>query len=415
MPRHGFGKKKGGYKGPVPGPEGNGEANDHQQTSASQKPAKKPPLTHFLCVPLVTAESRPQLQESLGRFKDDVMKPRRVDAGVAYRDEQEHGPDADLGDGVGVAAAADGEQQAREIPGIPGKGIRPVGTLHLTLGVMSLMSQERLQEAVSLLQSLDLAEMLIGEKSSDPRPTTIECTTEASAQGESGDGPRSKQARSQRPPSETAAQAGETPAQDATVANSAITSSGSTSVLSDPLVISLKSLVSMHPPRKTSILYARPEDPMNRLHPFCDALRALFTKKGLMVEDTRPLKLHATVVNTIYAKAEGRHGKAHRNGRGFGRQGRQSIAGCSTTVETFPGEAPGAPPDTSSGHGPNARAPIRIDATDLLPRYADFLWADGIRVGKIAICKMGAKKIVGEKGDVVDEEYEEVAAAEIKL
>ncbi|KAH7061489.1 AKAP7 2'5' RNA ligase-like domain-containing protein [Macrophomina phaseolina] len=325
MPRHGFGKKKGGYKGPVPGPEGNGEANDHQQTSASQKPAKKPPLTHFLCVPLVTAESRPQLQESLGRFKDD------------------HGPDADLGDGVGVAAAADGEQQAREIPGIPGKGIRPVGTLHLTLGVMSLMSQERLQEAVSLLQSLDLAEMLI-----------------------------------------------------------AITSSGSTSVLSDPLVISLKSLVSMHPPRKTSILYARPEDPTNRLHPFCDALRALFTKKGLMVEDTRPLKLHATVVNTIYAKAEGRHGKAHRNGQ-------------TTTVEPFPGEAPGAPPDTSSGHGPNARAPIRIDATDLLPRYADFLWADGIRVGKIAICKMGAKKIVGEKGDVVDEEYEEVAAAEIKL
>ncbi|KAF4313730.1 hypothetical protein GTA08_BOTSDO00329 [Botryosphaeria dothidea] len=362
MPRRGFGKK-GGYKGPVPGPDAKSEENEQQQQN--QKPAKKPPLTHFLCVPLVTAESKPRLQESLGKFKEDVMKPRKV-AVTADSNSEERGTE---GDQHTDPARAEGEQQMREVPGIPGKAIRPVGTLHLTLGVMSLMNSERVQEAVSLLQNLDLAALLQGEKIAEPRPAIVEGGTQQPNAPE--------ETQSQAAQQKDQSYSGEPSAQEETAGNPTATLSNlpSGSQVSEPLVISLKSLVSMHPPRKTSILYAHPEDPTNRLHPFCDTLKALFTGKGLMVEDTRPLKLHATVVNTIYAKSGG-HGK---------------------------------------GHGPNARAPIRVDATDLLPRYANFVWADEIRVEKIAICKMGAKKIVGEKGDVVREEYEEVAAAEIKM
>ncbi|KAB2579567.1 hypothetical protein BFW01_g4784 [Lasiodiplodia theobromae] len=317
MPPRGFGKRKGGYKGPLPGPDKNDA--EGERSGVAQKPAKKPPLTHFLCVPLVTTESKPQLQASLQNFKEAVLCQEDVDL---------------AGDGVSG--------------GIPEKAIRPVGTLHLTLGVMSLQSPEEVEEAVSLLQSLDLVALL-----RESQPTNI--------------------AQATIPPQP---ESGKTSVLDASTTRDQPPVPGPT----DPLAISLRSLVSMHPPGKTSILYAQPEDPTGRLYSFCDGLRRLFTEKDLMVEDTRPLKLHATIVNTIYAKAGGRHGKG-----------------------------------TSAGHGPNARAPVRIDATSLLPNYADYVWADNIHVGKIAICKMGAKKILDAQGSVVSEEYEQVASAEIKV
>lgn len=378
MPRRGFGgKKKGGYKGPVPGPDGGGEGR------STQAPQKKPPLTHFLCVPIVTTESRPQLEASLAKFRSDVLDPG---SGPGRRAEQERGEEAG-GEGV--------------LPVLPAKAVRPVGTLHLTLGVMSLMSTERVQEAVQLLQGLDLAAMVGGSREGG---TPIVAGGEEQSHGSALE--------------TTAEQSTETSK------SSAISTSDRPSkpTNSEPLVIAVKSLVSMHPAHKTSILYAQPEDSTSRLHTFCNELRRVFTSKGLMVEDTRPLKLHATVVNTIYAKTGGRHGKGSGKGRGPPAKAKETTtedatanAGETTTVNTLPGESSAAPPDTSSGHGPNARAPIRIDATSLLPRYADFVWADGIRVGKVAICKMGAKKIVGAQGDVVGEEYEEVASAEIKL
>lgn len=65
-------------------------------------------------------------------------------------------------------------------------------------------------------------------------------------------------------------------------------------------------------------------------------------------------------------------------------------------------------PDRSRGHGPNARAPIRFDARGLLERFEGFVWAEGLRVEKVAICRMGARKVLDEGGAVVGEEYEEV-------
>lgn len=97
---------------PPPGPRG-------------QQPSRAA-LTHFLCIPLGTvAAGRRQLADSLAAFRADVA-------------------------GTTVAMAAGGETQRGMLPTT---ALRPVGTLHLTLGVMSL-DAERLQQAVETLQSL---------------------------------------------------------------------------------------------------------------------------------------------------------------------------------------------------------------------------------------------------------------------
>lgn len=126
----------------------------------------RPPLTHFLCIPLVTSDSKPQLNRSLARFREMVT-----------------------GDDVS--------------PSIDPKTIRPPGTLHFTLGVMSLNDQQ-LNEATNLLRSLDTKSIL-----------------EQIAAGKIG-------------------------AAESTSTNT--TSSG------NALTISLKGLKSMHAPQQTSVL-----------------------------------------------------------------------------------------------------------------------------------------------------------------
>ena len=133
-------------------------------------------------------------------------------------------------------------------------------------------------------------------------------------------------------------------------------------------MIDLKGLVSMHVPEKTSIVYIEPCDSSERLYPFCLALQKIFNEEGILVPDDRKLRLHATLVNTIYAKGK-----------------------------------------KSQGHGRNANAPMKIDARTLLEKYADFMWAKDVVLDRIAICEMGAKKRI-ENGEVVGEEYTEVAS-----
>jgi len=132
---------------------------------------------------------------------------------------------------------------------------------------------------------------------------------------------------------------------------------------SKSLSISLTSLHSMHYPKITSVLYASPQDPTDRLLPLCEKLRSLFQKEGYLVPDDRPLKLHATIVNTIHAKS-----------------------------------------------GARGSLVPRFDAEPLLEAWKDFVWATDVPLERVAICKMGAKKVLNEEGAVVGEEYEEIAS-----
>jgi activating signal cointegrator complex subunit 1 len=101
-------------------------------------------------------------------------------------------------------------------------------------------------------------------------------------------------------------------------------------------------------------------DDDQRLQSFCQKLKDIFVGAELLVPDKRPLLLHATIVNTIYVPGV--------KGRGFGR-----------------------------GTG---KAKLTFDARDILAKYEAFEWMSDIKIERVAICQMGAKKL--EDGD---EEY----------
>ncbi|RWA08785.1 hypothetical protein EKO27_g6311 [Xylaria grammica] len=229
----------------------------------------RPSPTHFLCIPLVTAVSHRQLSASLSSFRADVTSPESF--------------------------------------GIPDQAIRPIGTLHLTLGVMSFPKNEGLEEAVALLKTII------------PRQILADIAAP--------------------PPTKQAAEVGGLPGP-----------------LPPPLLVTLKSLHTMQSAAKASVLYAPPID-NGILTKFCEELRSAFQKAGLMMEDNRPLLLHATILNTIYVKGK----NASRGGKG------------------------------------KSREKLTIDARQILDRYEDYLWMEDVPIEKIAICKMGAKK--QENGD----------------
>lgn len=114
------------------------------QSSGSSKQSglpKRPPLTHFLCLPLVTEISKPQLEASLFQFQESLS--------TKFAD--------------GLPAVNDAPRKVGQAPRtllIPPRAIRPVGTIHFTLGVMSLETGSRVQEAVEFLKGLDVKTMV---------------------------------------------------------------------------------------------------------------------------------------------------------------------------------------------------------------------------------------------------------------
>ena len=223
-------------------------------------PPKTSP-THFLCIPLVTKLSRPQLASSLAAFSADVTSPDSY--------------------------------------GFPAESIRPLGTLHLTLGVMSLPRNEGLDRAVELLKTLVPRQMLQSARAVAPA----------------------------------------TPA------------AGKASV-PGALSITLRGLHSMQPAARASVLYSAPVDEDGTLLRLCEQIKAAFQAAGLMLDENRPLLLHATILNTLYVKA---------------------------------------------GRGGKRRERLTVDARGALDRYDDFVFMRDVTPEKIAICRMGAK--AQEDGD----------------
>ncbi|KAF7874039.1 hypothetical protein EAF04_002711 [Stromatinia cepivora] len=338
-------------------------------------PPKNPPLprpTHFLCLPLVTPSSRPQLQSSLSVFKTDVIAQTLSPLSTST---------------------------STSTPRIPEKAIRPLGTLHLTIGVMNLETAEKLNGAIKILNSIF----------------------------DDGD---DNQNHSTNTPSQ---------------------SKKSLYPLIPLPKITLRSLYSMHPPHSTSILYTSPlsnssnsSNSPNHLQTFSEALKEKFTKAGFMLpeKEGRALLLHATIVNTIYISRGVERGKRRdmRRGEGeggscfgIGGQGERGTGEGGATkshprareqtqnptenknininkqnTRTSPtGSDPhGSNPQTTGHSKPKARS--KFDARDILSRYADFVWMRDVRIEKVAICRMGAKK--REDGD---EEYEVEAEVDV--
>ncbi|ROW06470.1 hypothetical protein VMCG_04350 [Cytospora schulzeri] len=252
-------------------------------SSSSQKP-KPPQLTHFLCIPLATATSRPQLSQALASFRDDVTRPNELGG-------------FDL----------------------PAEAVRPVGTLHFTLGMMSFPKDEGLDRAVEMLRSLRPRELL----------STVE---EPVMPGETRETVAPVAGAEQQQPQ---------------------------------VLITLKGLHPMQKAEKATVLYAPPSDPHGVLHGFGEKIKTQFKEAGLLAPGDLPLLLHATIVNTIYAKGRNKHG---------------------------------------AGKKKWERTVIK-DAQAMVDRYEDQVWMEGLPLNKIAICRMSAKPIEKD-GVVVDAAYE---------
>lgn len=256
-----------------------------------------PALTHFLCIPLVTTTSHTQLQKSLSVFKEDVC-----------------------------------EKKTPELPdGVPERAIRPVGTLHLTLGVMSL-TEEKVQGVLELLRSIDIKELLRKE-------SPVKFVGKGKEKDNNSSGKEREEEEEKKPES---------------------------------IFITLQGLRSMSSASKTSILYSCPLDPDLRLYQFCSTLRQLFTEAGFIASDQKKLLLHATILNTIYAKGVKKGG---------------------------------------TGHGKRAKSKLVIAAKSILEEYEEMVWMENMRMEKVAICRMGAK--VREDGEEVYEVEGEIEVPEV--
>ncbi|KAI9833424.1 MAG: hypothetical protein M1826_007522 [Phylliscum demangeonii] len=294
-------------------------------------PNRPPHLTHFLALPLVTETSRPQLRASLQRLSADLQA-----SGL-------------------LSGLEDGERT-----------IRPLGTLHLTLGVMSLPTAEKLARAVKVLQEMDVAALMM------------------MAAGVPSIGHEAVPAHGKV----------ERPAPAPT-----------------RLTISLRSLATMQSPSATSVLYAVPVDRAHdegRLLAFCNHARQAFEKKGLIVVEHRPLLLHAAVVNTVYGT------KAHPTAADGPSGSRAPTGDAVRDAKEGRGGGKGWQVVDKKKHG-YQKGKLKLNAVDFIKQYDGVEFATDIELRTMVICKMGAKKVTS--GDAerreLGEEYQVVALREI--
>ncbi|KAF2236540.1 hypothetical protein EV356DRAFT_530822 [Viridothelium virens] len=405
---------------------------------------KKPPLTHFLCLPLVNESSRPDLEKSLVKFSQD-------DAGAGNVFHE--------------------------------KAVRPLGALHLTIGVMSLTDKEHVDGAIDMLQNLDLLDTLRHSQGSKPQGMTATATTgpmkfegdSLSEQTEPSLVPLDDEAKSD----DTIITSGRTSAtgdRDAVLEGPNSAKEGEwtmeplsspplsslmrpvspppwprpasqkipvlsedTSSPGSPLRLKISALHAMKSPSKTSVLFASVEDPTSRLLTFATSLRTSFTDAGFLVHDDRPLKLHATIVNTIYAK-QGHPRARRRKAKKAAGAPEQTPANdkrdehdeTGSTKHEFEDELDeggeqgeedgksedgihhkGETNDNSSQTTKQEEKPRfqqRFNATTLIEKYKDFVWAEDVHLDRLAICEMGAKTMYDHDGKVVEEKYTEVAS-----
>lgn len=107
-------------------------------------------------------------------------------------------------------------------------------------------------------------------------------------------------------------------------------------------ITSLSGLHTTRIPTSTSTLYASPFPLMSSLHTLCQSLRELFLHANLLVPESRPLLLHATVFNTLYCAKKPEKGK-------------------------------------------------KINAKALMEKWEQGSWVGDMKVGRVAIWEMGAK------------------------
>ncbi|KAJ5899203.1 hypothetical protein N7495_003947 [Penicillium taxi] len=316
---------------------------------------KRLPLTHFLCLPLVNTTSIPQLEASITAFRAAYPPVRVVDL-PKYSEESGNGHTSH--------------------PVIPVGAVRPLGTLHLTLGVMSLPTKERLEEALAFFESIDIAKIM-----HEVKPV-------ASQPQDKFDTPLH-------------------PVQSGYFSVPSKSGQSGQSILNtdQPFIVNLESLHALPRAEAATVLYASPSDPTERLYPFCVMLRDKFIKAGFLQEEMaqkpnshsrkpepRPLLLHATLINTIYV----RQPKNHQNSTQRGKRPKRIEIDARDLLERYQNyyidEQRTKPRmDTTTSIEPENKG-SSTENTISEPQFP-FLWAREISLESISICEMGAKKL----------------------
>ncbi|KAL3479851.1 hypothetical protein BJX99DRAFT_255012 [Aspergillus californicus] len=217
----------------------------NRNKAPSKAKPKRPPLTHFLCLPLVNSISLPQFESSLAAFKASIPS-----SFPAKPDQNKF-------------------QQQQHRPLIPDGAIRPVGTLHLTLGVMSLSTPERLDEALRFFNSLDLVALMRKAEESAAQKRLA-----------AGNRKRKSLVESTQERKEEDIIALSTDKVPETASTDTLTPDESTTP--QPFTISLESMHVLPRARSATVLHAVPVDPTSRLYPFCETLRNEFLKAGFL-------------------------------------------------------------------------------------------------------------------------------------
>ncbi|KAJ5272690.1 hypothetical protein N7478_007815 [Penicillium angulare] len=380
------------------GHKSNAPRQQQLQHPRKPRPEKRQPLTHFLCIPLVNPDSLPQLEASVRTFRKDYPPIPVADL------PQSHDPSSN-----------DHVSQ----PLIPEGAIRPLGTLHLTLGVMSLSTSERLDQALNFFRSLDLASLM-----HEAERIAIQ----------KREGHTSRHLSSQNPPQLTM----------------------------QPLTASLESLHALPRAKAATILHAAPVDSTDRLHPFCLALRDKFLEAGFLIaEIEKPSKSSQTQNKKTDGKqADSQPHSTIKSQGGSSQHPERETPSSSQKSSHHDVSATSAPklrplllhttiantiyvrgrprPPQGPSHAPrdkNVQKRIVIDAREALARYSDyhvdvektgshhhassssssstphtagsvparprqpFVWAKDIPIDSVCICEMGARKLATNGSD----------------
>ena len=272
------------------------------------KPPTRPLLTHFLCLPLCTPSSKPQWQSSFHTFANDV-----------------------------------------HAQGLNPEAIPSVDMLHLTLGVMSLTTEDKKTAACELLKGEEVRRLVWKSAgfSSEGEEGKGSSTRQESLGLDKSKGPNLEAVLSTQQHLDAEKSSGTAPSSyqqlqhiDHVHGNQATPSLPTSSP--SPYTTSLSGLHTTRHPTSASTLYASPSPLVSPLHTLCQSLRELFLHANFLVPESRPLLLHATVFNTLYCAKKPEKGK-------------------------------------------------KINAKALMEKWEQETWVDGMKVGRVAIWEMGAK------------------------
>jgi activating signal cointegrator complex subunit 1 len=330
------------------------------------------------------------------------------------------------------------------------KAMRPIGSLHLTLGVMSLTDPEVLKEVTGVLEGLDLRELWRDAQRPGQADEQDRCS-EGGTEGGKGAGAKRSVEKSLIPPSlppDTLSKTSETTTVTTTATASSLTrpispppltSSSKAKAKSPPTPhpsspsptpqprITLRGLSTFRSPSKATVLYAPPSDPTGTLQRFAEALHSGF--KQFMVGEDRPLRLHATIVNTLHvprgaivaaAKADrqaraatetGDEKAADEHGERNGQDGAEAAGGGAE------GSSRGIDRKPRGGYA-RKHGRLTFDASPVIDRFRDTVWMADVPLERVAVMKMGAQTVRDGEGRAVrgawgEAEAEYVAVAEV--